>query len=75
MPDVDGWEVSCRLRAQGEFKAIPVVVVTGKSQDIDRALGSYVAAVDDCLVKPLGGEQLVSNVERVLSRTRNPSDS
>jgi len=35
---VCSWEVFLRLKAQEEFRDIPVVVVTAKSQDTDKAL-------------------------------------
>lgn len=71
MPDVDGWEVLRRLRAQEEFRDVPVIVVTAKSRDIDRALGLYLAEVDDYLVKPFGPRQLVTSVEWALFRTQD----
>lgn len=71
MPDVDGWEVLRRLRAEEDFKDTPVIVVTAKSQDIDKALGLYIAEVDDYVVKPFRPGQLVKSVERVLSQPRN----
>ena len=47
MPDIDGWEVYRQLRANDETRNIPVIVVTSKSQSIDRMLGLDVAGVDD----------------------------
>ena len=69
MPDVDGWEVLRRMRAEEEFKDTPVIVVTAKSQDIDKALGLYIAEVDDYVVKPFRPQQLVKSVELALFRT------
>ncbi len=43
MPDMDGWEVYQQIR-QNEFsKTIPVIVITAKSQPIDRVLGLEIA--------------------------------
>jgi DNA-binding response OmpR family regulator len=67
MPDVDGWEVYRQLKARAEFKAIPVIMVTAKAQEIDRVLGLHIAGVDDYIIKPFGPKQLTESVERILN--------
>jgi len=69
IPDVDGWEAFRRLEAKENFKDIPVVVVTAKSQDIHKAIGLYIAEVDKHFVKPFGPQQPIGSMELVLSRT------
>jgi CheY-like chemotaxis protein len=39
MPDMDGWEVYQRMKADVELKDIPVIVVTAKAESIDKVLG------------------------------------
>ncbi|MFN2299343.1 MAG: response regulator transcription factor, partial [Anaerolineales bacterium] len=67
MPDMDGWEVFHRLRADEALADIPVVVVTARAQSIDRVLGLHVARVNDYVSKPFTPQDLVESVERVLA--------
>lgn len=66
MPDMDGWEVFQRMRANEGMKDIPVIVVTAKAQSIDKVLGLHIAKVDDYLTKPFGPSELLTSVLRVL---------
>ncbi len=68
MPDMDGWEVYQRMKANAALNKIPVIVVTAKAQSIDRMLGLHIAKVDDYITKPFGPAELLSSVERVLAR-------
>ena len=66
MPDMDGWEVYQKMKADEATKHIPVIVVTAKAQSIDKVLGLHIAKVDDYLAKPFSPQDLLSSVERVL---------
>jgi len=68
MPDMDGWEVYRRMKANPAISNVPVIVVTAKAQSIDKVLGLQVAKVDDYITKPFGPAQLLKSVERVLAR-------
>jgi len=68
MPDMDGWEVYQKLKANELTKDIPVIVVTAKAQSIDKVLGLHIAKVDDYITKPFGPQDLVDSVEKVLAR-------
>lgn len=68
MPDMDGWEVYQKMKADEAMKAIPVIVVTAKAQSIDKVLGLHIAKVDDYITKPFGPQELLESVEKVLSR-------
>ncbi len=67
MPDMDGWEVFHRLRADEALAKVPVIVVTARAQSIDRVLGLHVARVNDYISKPFTPQDLVESVERVLA--------
>jgi two-component system response regulator VicR len=67
MPDMDGWEVFHRIRADEALAEVPVVVVTARAQSIDRVLGLHVARVNDYISKPFTPQDLVESVERVLA--------
>lgn len=68
MPDMDGWEVYQKMKADEQTKNIPVIVVTAKAQSIDKVLGLHIAKVDDYITKPFGPQELLESVEQVLAR-------
>lgn len=71
MPDVDGWEVYRQIKADERLKAIPVIAVTAKAQNIDRVLGLHIAGMDDFITKPFGPRELISSVKRVLGQSQD----
>ncbi|MDX1435744.1 MAG: response regulator [Anaerolineales bacterium] len=74
MPDMDGWEVYKRLKADPTTESIPVIVVTAKAQSIDKVLGLHIAQVDDYISKPFSPQELLDSVEKVLNKTQQPVD-
>jgi len=66
MPDMDGWEVYQKMKADDELKNIPVIVVTAKAQSIDKVLGLHIAKVDDYVTKPFGPQELLQSVNKIL---------
>jgi len=66
MPDMDGWEVYQRIKADEGLRQIPVIVVTAKAQSIDKVLGLHIAKVDDYITKPFGPQELLESVEKIL---------
>jgi len=73
LPDVNGFEVQQRLRANGE--SVPVLFLTARDAVEDRVRGLTLGA-DDYLTKPFSLQELVARVRAVLRRTRGDgSDS
>src|SRR5512142_1224369 len=70
MPDMDGWEVYQQMKADESTRHIPVIVVTAKAQSIDKVLGLHIAKVDDYIAKPFSPQELLSSVDKVLSRSK-----
>lgn len=68
MPDIDGVEVTRRLRANDETKDVPVIMFTAKTQVEDKILG-FEAGADDYLTKPTQPRELFVHVKAVLART------
>jgi two-component system response regulator VicR len=66
MPDMDGWEVYQRMKADDNLKEIPVIIVTAKAQSIDKVLGLHIAKVDDYVTKPFGPQEILQSVSKVL---------
>ena len=65
LPGVSGIEVCRRLRA--ESAAIPIVMLTARTTEVDRVLGLE-AGADDYVVKPFSMPELVSRVRAILRR-------
>jgi len=66
MPDVDGWEVYRQMKADKEVADIPVIIITARTQSIDKVLGLKVAKVADYITKPFGPSDLINSVKKVL---------
>ena len=67
LPGEDGLSICRRLRAEGD---VPVLMVTARSDDIDRIVGLEIGA-DDYLAKPFNPRELVARVRAILRRTRD----
>jgi len=64
LPDVDGYELCRRIRAEGH---LPILFLSARSEEIDRIVGLELGA-DDYLVKPFSPRELVARVRAVLRR-------
>ena len=73
LPDLDGFEVCRRVRADDRLKAIPIIFVTAKGKEIDRILGLEIGA-DDYVVKPFSPRELVARVKAVLRPQANAAE-
>lgn len=67
LPGVDGLEVCKRLKANDATAAIPVIMLTAKSEDADVVTGLELGA-DDYLTKPFSPRVLVARVRTALRR-------
>lgn len=68
LPDISGTEICRQLRADDRTRAVPVVMLTAKGEEIDRVVGFEVGA-DDYVVKPFSVRELVLRVQAVLRRS------
>ncbi|MDD4076078.1 MAG: response regulator transcription factor [Eubacteriales bacterium] len=64
MPKKSGTEVCRELRAKSR---VPIIMLTAKSEEIDRILGLELGA-DDYIVKPFSAREVVARVKAVLRR-------
>ena len=67
MPDPDGFKVCRMLRADPQFRRMPIIIVTALN-DLDSKLVAMGAGANDYLVKPFHIEQLFAIVEKQLKR-------
>ena len=68
IPDMDGWEIFKQLETNELTKDIPVIVITAKSQNIDKVLGLHIAKVDDYICKPFHPNELLQSIQKVLGK-------
>ena len=69
LPGIDGFTV---VRALRERHHMPIIMVTGATDEADRVLGLEIGA-DDYVVKPFLPRELVARVHAVLRRTGQPA--
>ncbi len=67
LPGLDGVEVCRRVKADPVTRAIPIIMVTAKSEESDIVLGLGIGA-DDYITKPFSPKELVARVKVVLRR-------
>ncbi|MDT3557618.1 two-component system response regulator CreB [Stenotrophomonas maltophilia group sp. msm1] len=68
LPDLGGFEVCRRLRAQpGPAAQLPVIFLTARNDEVDRVLGLELGA-DDYMTKPFSPRELVARVRARLRR-------
>ena len=63
LPGIDGLELTRRFQADG----IPVILVTARSDEVDRLVGLEIGA-DDYITKPFSPREVVARVKAVLRR-------
>lgn len=71
LPGMDGLEICQKLRM--EKIDTPIIMLTSKSEEIDKVLGLEIGA-DDYMTKPFSLRELVARVKTVLRRGKNQSD-
>jgi len=65
MPELDGLEACMRIR---EFSTIPIIMLTARSEDMDKVIGFEYGA-DDYITKPFNILELKARVRALLRRS------
>ncbi len=66
IPKIDGWEVCRRIKSDPHMQVIPVLMLTGCSQDVQESYGRQCGA-DDYVVKPWDWTRLMAIIGRLLT--------
>jgi len=66
LPDIDGFEVCRRIRASGS--KIGIIMLTAKSQEMDKVTGLMTGA-DDYVTKPFSPAELTARIDAIFRRT------
>ncbi|WP_243321127.1 response regulator transcription factor [Geothrix sp. SG200] len=68
LPDMDGLDVLRAIRAHNAHRSLPVLLVTARSEEIDRVLGLELGA-DDYISKPFSTRELAARLRAILRRS------
>lgn len=74
LPGIDGFEICHRLRAESGTAQLPILMLSAKARDVDKATGLNVGA-DDYLAKPADPSDIVSHVKALLAKKRPAQDN
>lgn len=69
LPELDGYDVCREIRRDNNISSMPVIMITAKSEELDKVLGLELGA-DDYITKPFSVRELVARVKAVLRRTK-----
>jgi two-component system phosphate regulon response regulator PhoB len=67
LPDLPGTEVCRRMRADPELAGLPILMLTAKSEEVDRIVG-FELGVDDYVTKPFSPREFTLRVQAILRR-------
>ncbi|MCT4797597.1 response regulator transcription factor [Exiguobacterium profundum] len=67
MPELDGLTACMRIR---EFSNVPIILLTARSEELDRIHGLKIGA-DDYITKPFSPRELLARIEATLRRTHS----
>jgi DNA-binding response OmpR family regulator len=70
MPDMDGYQTLERMR---DLSEVPVIMLTARTQELERVRG-LTAGADDYVLKPFGRQELLARVQALLRRTGGRSE-
>ena len=71
LPGLDGLEICRRLRQQD--RELPILMLTAKSEELDKVLGLELGA-DDYVTKPFGIRELIARIKALIRRTHGAEE-
>ncbi|MDA5094828.1 phosphate regulon transcriptional regulator PhoB [Aliiroseovarius sp. KMU-50] len=72
LPGVSGIEICRQIKTRKETRSIPVIMLSARSEELDRVRGLETGA-DDYVVKPFSVSELMARIRTQLRRTRPAS--
>lgn len=73
LPVIDGIEVCRKLRVSDETKSIPIIMLTAKSDEMDKIIGLEIGA-DDYVTKPFSVRELIARIKAVMRRNKEVTE-
>jgi len=71
LPDVDGFEVCKRLKANDATRSVPIIMLTAMTGDENRERGRACGAAE-YLTKPFDPDQLIQSISRFAKPNHHP---
>jgi two-component system phosphate regulon response regulator PhoB len=71
LPDISGTEICSKLKSDPATRAVPIIMLSARSDEVDRVVGFEIGA-DDYLTKPFSVRELLLRVRAVLRRPEFP---
>ena len=68
LPDIRGTEICAQIKADRRTAHIPVIMLTARSEEVDRVVGFEIGA-DDYMTKPFSARELTLRIRAILRRT------
>ncbi len=68
LEETDGLEILKKLKANMQYAPIPVIMVSAKTQEVDKVIGLNLGA-DDYIAKPFGVMELIARIKANLRKT------
>jgi two-component system phosphate regulon response regulator PhoB len=68
LPDVSGIDVCREVRADAKLRDLPILMLTARTEEVDRVVGFELGA-DDYVTKPFSPRELVLRVRAILRRS------
>ena len=73
LPEMDGKDICRALKSNPSTQSIPILMLTAKTEEIDRLIGFELGA-DDYVTKPFSPRELVLRVKAILRRKEVPQE-
>lgn len=73
LPELSGLEICKILKRNPQTKNIPIIMLTAKSEELDKVIGLELGA-DDYVTKPFSPRELTARVKAVLRRGQETSE-
>lgn len=73
LPGIDGFQVLKTIKSNPRLNKIPVIMLTAKTEEIDKVVGLEIGA-DDYISKPFGIHELIARIKAVLRRVDDSSN-
>jgi|YNPMSStandDraft_1061717.scaffolds.fasta_scaffold02380_1 DNA-binding response OmpR family regulator len=67
LPDIDGFSIIKKLKNSKEYKNIPIIIISAKSDEIDKVVGLELGA-DDYLTKPFSVKELIVRIKKQIEK-------
>lgn len=68
MPKVDGWMLHRKIKESKAWKDIPIIILTAKTDALDKNIGLEIAKVSGYITKPFVPQDLVNKINELLNK-------